>query len=88
MTRLYGIELTREELRRHAGRPEQLVGAELFERSDGSERGVRCVRLRSGVIELEVVVDGAVAANCFPKDFSEMIRLSLKGDFLFLTIDK
>ena len=23
----------------------------------------------------------SVAANCFPKDFSEMIRLSLKGDF-------
>ena len=60
MTRLYGIELTREELRRHAGRPEQLVGAELFERSDGSERGVRCVRLRSGAIELEVVVDRAL----------------------------
>ena len=23
----------------------------------------------------------SVAANCFPKDFSEMIRQSLKGDF-------
>jgi 4-hydroxy-tetrahydrodipicolinate synthase len=23
----------------------------------------------------------SVAANCFPKDFSEMVRLCLKGDF-------
>jgi 4-hydroxy-tetrahydrodipicolinate synthase len=24
----------------------------------------------------------SVAANCFPKQFSEMVRLSLKGDFV------
>ena len=60
MSSLYGVPLTREELRRRTGRVEQLLGAELVERSDGSERGVRCVRLRSGAIELEVVVDRAL----------------------------
>ena len=60
MSELYGVALTREELRRRTGRAEQLLGAELFERADGSERGVRCVRLRSGAIELEVVVDRAL----------------------------
>ena len=57
LSSLYGVELTRDALRRRAGRAEQLLGAELYERSDGSERGVRCLRLRSGRIELEVVVD-------------------------------
>jgi Domain of unknown function (DUF4432) len=57
---LFGVPLTREALRRRTGRSEQLLGAELVERSDGSERGVRCVRLRSGAIELEVVVDRAL----------------------------
>ena len=60
MSSLYGVPLTREELRRRTGRVEQLLGAELVERADGSERGVRCVRLRSGAIELEVVVDRAL----------------------------
>lgn len=60
MSSLYGVSLTREELRRRTGRVEQVLGAELVERSDGSERGVRCVRLRSGAIELEVVVDRAL----------------------------
>ncbi len=60
MSELYGIGLTREQLRRRTGRIEQLLGAELHERSDGSERGVRCVRLRSGAIELEVIVDRAL----------------------------
>jgi hypothetical protein len=60
LSELYGVELTREALRRLTGRSEQLLGAELVERSDGSERGVRCVRLRSGAIDLEVVVDRAL----------------------------
>jgi hypothetical protein len=60
LSSLFGVPLTREELRRRTGRVEQLLGAELVERSDGSERGVRCVRLRSGAIELEVVVDRAL----------------------------
>ena len=60
LSSLYGVRLTREELRRRTGRSEQLLGAELVERADGSERGVRCVRLRSGAIELEVVVDRAL----------------------------
>ena len=60
MSHLFGIPLTREDLRRRTGRVEQLLGAELVERADGAERGVRCVRLRSGAIELEVVVDRAL----------------------------
>jgi Domain of unknown function (DUF4432) len=60
MSSLYGDDLTREALRRRTGRVEQVLGAELLERSDGTERGVRCVRLRSGSIELEVVVDRAL----------------------------
>ena len=59
MSSLYGVELTREALRRRTGRVEQVLGAELIERADGGERGVRCVRLRSGRIELDVVVDRA-----------------------------
>ena len=34
--------------------------------------------------QLACGMDGviSVAANCFPKQFSEMVRLSLKGDFV------
>jgi hypothetical protein len=60
VSELFGVELTREALRRRTGRSEQLLGAELVERSDGGERGVRCVRLRSGAIDVEVVVDRAL----------------------------
>jgi hypothetical protein len=60
LSSLYGIGLTREDLRRRTGRVEQVLGAELVERADGSERGVRCVRLRSGAIDVEVVVDRAL----------------------------
>ena len=57
---LFGIEPTRDGLRRLTGRVEQVLGAELVERADGSERGVRCIRLRSGAIEVEVVIDRAL----------------------------
>lgn len=56
----FGGPLGREALRRVAGAPEQVVGAELLRREDGSERGVRVVRLRSGEVEAEVVVDRAL----------------------------
>ena len=60
VNRLFGIPVGRDDLRRLAGSPEQVLGAELFERADGRERGVRVVRLRSGACEVEVVVDRAL----------------------------
>ncbi|HEY8584530.1 MAG TPA: DUF4432 family protein, partial [Capillimicrobium sp.] len=56
----FGAPLDAESLRRLAGHPEQVVGAELVRREDGSERGVRLVRLRSGEVDVEVVVDRAL----------------------------
>ncbi len=60
VSRAFGSEINRDDLRRLTGSPEQAFGAELFERLDGRERGVRVVRLRSGEIEIEVVVDRAL----------------------------
>lgn len=60
MSFLFGHAVGRDDLRRLVGSSEQVVGAELLERADGRERGVRVVRLRSGEIEIEVVVDRAL----------------------------
>ncbi len=60
VSRLFGTPVARDDLRRLAGSPEQVLGAELLERADGRERGVRVVRLRSGACEVEVVVDRAL----------------------------
>lgn len=60
MSSIFGHEIGRDDLRRLVGSPEQVVGAELLERGDGRERGTRVVRLRSGEIEIEVVVDRAL----------------------------
>jgi hypothetical protein len=49
-----------DRLRTLTGHPEQVIGAELLVRADGPERGVRIVRLRSGVIEVDVIVDRAL----------------------------
>ena len=56
----YGGPLDAEAVRRVAGHPEQVAGAELLRREDGSERGVRIVRLRSGEVDCDVVVDRAL----------------------------
>jgi hypothetical protein len=56
----FGSALDAESLRRVAGHPEQVLGAELLRREDGSERGVRIVRLRSGEVEVDVIVDRAL----------------------------
>jgi hypothetical protein len=56
----FGAPLGEEDLRRLVGHPEQVVGAELLTRSDGGERGVRIVRLRTGEIDVDVVVDRAL----------------------------
>ena len=60
MSQIFGHQVDRDDLRRLVGSPEQVVGAELLERCDGRERGVRVVRLRSGEIEIEVVIDRAL----------------------------
>jgi Domain of unknown function (DUF4432) len=56
----FGARLSREDVRRLAGHPEQVAGAELLRREDGTERGVRIVRLRTGEIDVEVIVDRAL----------------------------
>ena len=57
MSSLFGAPALRDELRRRCGIPEQVAGAELVVRGDGAPRGVRIVRVRSGEIEVDVVVD-------------------------------
>jgi hypothetical protein len=57
---VFGSPADREPLRRLTGRVEQVAGAELYTRDDGSERGVRVVRVRTGEIDVEVVVDRAL----------------------------
>jgi len=56
----FGHPLDAAALRRVAGHPEQVVGAELLRREDGPERGVRIVRLRSGEVDVDVIVDRAL----------------------------
>lgn len=56
----YGDALDGDTLRRLVGHPEQLGGVELLRREDGSERGVRILRVRTGEIEVDVVVDRAL----------------------------
>jgi Domain of unknown function (DUF4432) len=56
----FGAPLDRERLRRLVGHTEQVLGAELVRREDGSERGVRVVQLRNGELEVDVVVDRAL----------------------------
>jgi len=57
---LFGRAVDREAVRRLAGHPDQLAGAELSVREDGTARGVRVVRLRTGEIDVDVVVDRAL----------------------------
>jgi hypothetical protein len=56
----YGDALSPDDIRRLAGHPEQVAGADLLRREDGSERGVRVVRMRTGEIDVDVVVDRAL----------------------------
>lgn len=60
MSGLFGQPTDRDALRRLAGRAEQAIGAELAERLEGQERGVRVLRLRSGELEADVVVERAL----------------------------
>ncbi len=51
---------TRDFLRRHGGHPDQAVGIELAELLTGDGRGVRVLRLRTGEIDVELLVDRAL----------------------------
>lgn len=57
---VYGQPLDQESIRRVVGHPEQVIGAELMSREDGTERGVRFIRLRTGEIDVDIVVDRAL----------------------------
>jgi uncharacterized protein DUF4432 len=57
---VYGSALDVESLRRLTGHPGQVAGAELLRLEDGPGRGVRIVRLRSGEVDVDVVVDRAL----------------------------
>lgn len=57
---VYGQPLDQSSIRRVVGHPEQVIGAELLCREDGTERGVRFVRLRTGEIDVDIVVDRAL----------------------------
>ncbi len=48
MVRLYGQDWRADELRRHVGAMEQLVGISAGERTDGAERGVRTLEVQTG----------------------------------------
>ena len=58
MAQLWGTTYSRQELLRRLGDINQLAGAQPFELVDGSERGVRGVRLRNaGGLEMAVIAD-------------------------------
>jgi hypothetical protein len=57
---LFGEPVDRARLRKLAGTVDQVAGAELVTHGDGAARGVRTVRLRTGEIDLDVIVDRAL----------------------------
>ncbi|WP_421853536.1 aldose 1-epimerase family protein [Oricola sp.] len=58
MPLLFGCALTREDLARRVGDFFQLFGVHLYELGDGPERGVRCLKFRTGSgLEFDVAVD-------------------------------
>lgn len=58
MATLYGRQYSRAELLQRVGRIEQVAGVEAFELADGSQRGVRALRLRTGGgLECTVLAD-------------------------------
>ena len=60
MPRLYGADITRNELLRRVGRLEQVAGVRLATLGDGLERGVRVLEFRSGTgFSFDVLVDRA-----------------------------
>ncbi|MFO1068426.1 MAG: DUF4432 family protein [Geminicoccaceae bacterium] len=61
MAKLYGVELDRNGIRRHAGAADHFYGINLFEHLDGPERGVRVLQLRTGSgLEAHLYLDRAM----------------------------
>lgn len=61
MPTLFGRTFDRRDLARHVGDFRQLFGVDLYELSDGQERGVRVLRFRTGGgFSFEVIVDRAM----------------------------
>jgi hypothetical protein len=61
MPTLFGRSFTRAELTRHVGDTSQLFGVELLEHGDGTERGMRVLRFRTGSgLSFDVLVDRAM----------------------------
>lgn len=54
---LYGLELSRSNLRLWTGRHEQLFGVDQMILDDGDARGTRVLRVRTGVLDVDVVAD-------------------------------
>ncbi len=60
MTVIFGHALTRAELARHVGDSSQLFGIDLVEHADGPARGLRVLRIRTGGLVAEIMVDRAM----------------------------
>jgi hypothetical protein len=61
MAKLHGVDLTRAELARRTGAPDQHFGVSLLEHLDGPERGVRVLQFRTGGgLAFDVYVDRAM----------------------------
>lgn len=58
--RLFGADPGTRHWRDLVGHPEQVAGVELVELLDGDARGVRVARLRTGEIDVDVLVDRAL----------------------------
>ena len=63
--RLYGRDLTREELRRRVGRLGQVAGIDPFVFDDGPARGVRALRFRAGGLSFDVLADRGMDIGAF-----------------------
>jgi hypothetical protein len=62
MAQIWGREFNKKEITRRVGDMRQLAAAQPFELSDGSERGVRCVRLYNAAgLDFTVVPDRGMA---------------------------
>ncbi len=57
MVYLYGRSFKREELLKHVGSIDQVGGIKLLEAENGMEHGVRVVSMKTGEVDLRIVVD-------------------------------
>ncbi|MEM1972467.1 MAG: aldose 1-epimerase family protein [Nitrososphaerota archaeon] len=60
MVNLFGVKLSRESFERYVGDVSQVGGLTLYKLADGAGSGVRCVSLRTGLLNATIVVDRAL----------------------------